>query len=114
MFSSRMTYLYVIYRTIDLQHSYDHSNTVTSTANLATTTITTATSLTGSGVNVSSALGLTSATSSVPSTGINVNSLSKTALPNVSKAPPNLPPGVPLVAAQNYMIGQFPFFVSCF
>ncbi len=82
---------------------FDHpsSSSAPVPASLTTTTNTTSTALAMGTVSISSTLGLTSPTTSTASAS-GGSSLTKTS--QATKAPPNLPPGVPLIP--NYMIGQ--------
>ncbi|ESP05516.1 hypothetical protein LOTGIDRAFT_228067 [Lottia gigantea] len=76
-------------------NQYDHSST--STPSLAATTSTP--SLSGVSVNSVSSTSISAVTTTASS---RMSSMSS----NTSKAPPNLPPGVPLVGTPQYIMGQ--------
>ncbi|KAI0237344.1 hypothetical protein LSAT2_012142 [Lamellibrachia satsuma] len=84
-----------------------YSTNSTASASLTTTTTTTSSSMASGNVSVSSSLGLTTASSSLSTSSVSsTTTTTKSSLPMTTKAPPNLPPGVPPVIGHNYLIGQ--------
>ncbi|KAK7475145.1 hypothetical protein BaRGS_00033637 [Batillaria attramentaria] len=74
---------------------YDHGSTSTTSASMTTT----------SSSSISTVTSTVSATSTPVATSSTLNSRASATLPLTTKAPPNLPPGVPLLNPQ-YIMGQ--------